>query len=95
MFFEEMIDPATNRTRIRVVDLSSDTYRVARAYMIRLDKEDFESEETVAALADHARMKPKQFRERYYPVVDGSICKSPPSEAPHPYFDLRPGSSGT
>lgn len=93
MFFEEMIDPATNRTRIRVVDLSSDTYRVARAYMIRLDKEDFESEETVAALADHARMTPEKFRQRYYPVVDGTICKSPPSEAPHPYFDVRPGSS--
>ena len=36
MSFADMIDPATNRTRIRRVDLDSDSYRVARAYMIRI-----------------------------------------------------------
>jgi 6-phosphofructokinase len=75
MFFDEMIDPETNRTRIRLVDLSSDSYRVARAYMIRLTPQDLESDDMVAKLAGHARMTPQEFRERYRPVVDGTICK--------------------
>ena len=39
--FDAMIDPVTNRTRIRVVDVRSDSYRVARAYMIRLEQRDW------------------------------------------------------
>ncbi len=68
--FEEMIDPQTNRTRIRRVDLDSYTYSVARAYMIRLEKQDFESAKMLAALASEAGMTPHQFRERYEPVVN-------------------------
>ncbi|UCC29666.1 MAG: 6-phosphofructokinase [Phycisphaerales bacterium] len=67
--FEDMINPETNRTRIRQVDLDSYTYSVARAYMIRLEKADFESPTMLAALAAQAKTTPHQFRERYEPVV--------------------------
>jgi 6-phosphofructokinase 1 len=70
--FETMIDPRTNRTRIRQVDLSSYSYSVARAYMIRLEKADFESPVTLAALAAEARMAPHAFRTRYERVVGPS-----------------------
>jgi len=69
--FEDMIDPKTNRTRIRTVDLDSYSYSVARAYMIRLEKSDFESPETLAALAAQARMTPAQFRQRYEHAAAG------------------------
>jgi 6-phosphofructokinase len=69
--FEDMIDPQTNRTRIRTVDLNSYSYSVARAYMIRLERTDFESPATLAALAAEAKMPPHQFRERYEHVVYG------------------------
>ena len=69
--FEDMIDPTTNRTRIRTVDLNSYSYSVARAYMIRLERTDFESPATLAALAAEAKMTPHQFRERYEHVVYG------------------------
>jgi hypothetical protein len=46
------------RTRIRTVDLDSYSYSVARAYMIRLEKTDFESPDTLAALATEAKMTP-------------------------------------
>ena len=67
--FEDMVDPKTNRTRIRTVDLDSYTYSVARAYMIRLEPSDFDSPTALSALAAEARMSTKQFRERYERVV--------------------------
>lgn len=70
--FEEMIDPATHRTRIRQVDLGSYSYSVARAYMIRLEKPDFESPMLLAALAQEAKLSPHQFRETFEHVVGGS-----------------------
>ncbi|MHC5110345.1 MAG: 6-phosphofructokinase [Planctomycetota bacterium] len=71
--FEDMVDPATNRTRIRQVDLSSYSYTVARAYMIRLEKEDFESPAMLAALAAEARTTPHAFREKYESIVGGTF----------------------
>ncbi len=75
--FEDMIDPETNRTRIRTVDLDSYSYSVARAYMIRLEKTDFESPDTLAALAAQAKMTPQQFRDRYEHAVSDSRGELP------------------
>ncbi|MBI5866010.1 MAG: 6-phosphofructokinase [Planctomycetes bacterium] len=63
--FHDMIDPNTNRTRTRVVNLDSDVYRVARAYMIRLERADFENPEQLARLAAEAKMTPEEFRAQY------------------------------
>ena len=73
--FEDMIDPETNRTRIRLVDLDSYSYSVARAYMIRLEQADFESPAMLASLASEAHMTPRQFRERYEPCVKRIRCR--------------------
>ncbi|MCH8150395.1 MAG: 6-phosphofructokinase, partial [Planctomycetes bacterium] len=73
--FGDMIDPKTNRTRIRLVDLNSYSYRVARAYMIRLERSDFESPTMLAALAAERGMTPQQFRERYFPLVEKSAAR--------------------
>ena len=70
--FENMIDPETHRTRIRQVDLGSYSYSVARAYMIRLEKSDFESPTLLAALAAEAKLSPHQFRESFEHVVGGT-----------------------
>lgn len=61
----DMIDPATNRTRIRTVDLRSDMYQVARAYMIRLERRDLEDVEMLERLAAEAKMTPQEFRQHY------------------------------
>lgn len=70
MTFSGMVDPATNRTRIRQVDLHTYSYQVARAYMIRLEKSDFDSPDALAALAAEAHMTPQEFRSRYSHVVE-------------------------
>ena len=81
--FEEMTDPKTNRTRIRLVDLNSYSYSVARAYMIRLEQNDFSSPTMLAALAANVGMTPHKFRERYSSVVAHScftLCNQHPAD---------------
>ena len=63
--FEDMLDPATGKTRVRMVDVATESYQVARNYMIRLDRDDFEDPERLAKLAAEAKMTPQQFRERF------------------------------
>lgn len=63
--FHDMVDPETNRTRTRVVNVESDYYRVARAYMIRLEKTDLENPEMLARIAAEARLSPDEFRQRF------------------------------
>jgi hypothetical protein len=44
----------TGRTRVRRVDIHSTRYAIARRYMIRLRRDDFEDPAAVAALAEVA-----------------------------------------
>jgi 6-phosphofructokinase 1 len=65
MLFSEMVDEKTNRTRIRTVDVHSDSYRIARAYMIRLETVDLKNPVMLAKLATAAKMGEEEFVERY------------------------------
>jgi 6-phosphofructokinase 1 len=67
--FEEMIDPLTKKMRPRLVDIHSETYEVARRYMIRLEKADFEDHARLERLAAVVQMTPDQFRERFAYLV--------------------------
>jgi len=79
MPFDDMIDPSTGRTRVRLVSLGSDEYRVARAYMTRLEPPDLASKAKVSRMAKIARMGRDEFLERFRPVV-GTICEAPPED---------------
>ncbi|RIK64260.1 MAG: 6-phosphofructokinase [Planctomycetota bacterium] len=63
--FHEMVDPATNRTRIRQVDVHTDNYKVARAYMIRLELSDLKNPVMLAKLATAAKMTEEEFVRKY------------------------------
>ena len=65
MRFAEMVDPRTNRTRIRTVDITSDAYQVARAYMIRLETQDLENPVQLAKLASAAKMSEADFKKKF------------------------------
>ena len=82
MSFDDMVDSETNRTRIRVVDVNSDTYRVARAYMIRLEKADIEDPIMLAKLAASSKLTEEKFVERYREAVEGPTVPSPDRPAP-------------
>jgi len=63
--FDRMIDPATGRTRVRLVDIHSASYGIARRYMIRIRRDDFGSEESLRRLAAVVKQDPKQFRSAF------------------------------
>ncbi len=69
--FSTMIDPATGRTRVRTVDLTSLRYTVARQYMTRLEQQDFSDSARLAALSGQCAMDPGVFRDRFFYVVEG------------------------
>jgi len=69
--FQEMIDPKTKKMRPRLVDVAGETYEVARRYMIRLEKGDFEDATRLEKLAGVVKMTPAQFKERFGYVVYG------------------------
>lgn len=49
--FNEFINPTTGRADIRLVDIESSHYRIARSYQIRLGKDDLQNEEMLARIA--------------------------------------------
>ena len=63
--FDGLRDPNTGRTRVRRVDVAGDAYRVARSYMIRLEKSDLKDADTLRQLAKEARMSPNEFVKRF------------------------------
>jgi 6-phosphofructokinase 1 len=63
--FDDLRDPTTGKTRVRLVDTSSEGFRVARAYMIRLEADDFEHAAWVDRLAEAAHLSPGAFRQRF------------------------------
>lgn len=66
--FEQLLDANTGRIQVRTVDISTESYEVARAYMIRLEPRDFE-EPTLSRLATHARLSAAAFKARFLPSV--------------------------
>jgi 6-phosphofructokinase len=63
--FADLRDPTTGRTKVRLVNLDSEHYRVAREYMIRLTPEDLQDADTVARLAQETGMTVEAFREEF------------------------------
>ena len=69
--FDDLREPETGKTRVRLVDTAAEGYRVARAYMIRLEAEDFEHAAWVDKLAEAAHLTPGEFRQRFEHLANG------------------------
>ena len=63
--FSEMIDGQTGRTKVRMVDIASTRYAIARRYMIRLRRDDLEDPHEVARLATTAHLSEQDFRSQF------------------------------
>jgi 6-phosphofructokinase 1 len=68
--FADLIDPATGRTRVRMVDIHSTRYGIARRYMIRLRRDDFEQPEELAKIARTAGLSSEDFRREFGYLVE-------------------------
>jgi 6-phosphofructokinase len=66
---EELLDPQTGRIRTRLVDSTTEAYRVARDYMVRLEPPDFAEPDKLAALAAQTNLSTQEFRRLFEPVA--------------------------
>ena len=67
--FKQMLDPATGRAKVRMVDVASESYQIARRYMIRLAPEDMADAQTVGRCASVVGLSADAFRERFSSIV--------------------------
>ena len=63
--FEKMLDPKTGRMQNRKVNVDGEAFECARAYMIRLEREDFENAKQLAKLAAVVKQTPEQFKAHF------------------------------
>jgi 6-phosphofructokinase 1 len=63
--FDHILDPATGRTKVRMVDVESESYIIARRYMIRLSPEDMSQPNTLSRLSNTVGLSPEDFRKRF------------------------------
>jgi 6-phosphofructokinase 1 len=67
--FATMIDRATGRPKIRLVDINSTRYAIARRYMIRLRRDDFEDPHELARFAATCGVSLQEFRAQFEHLV--------------------------
>jgi ATP-dependent phosphofructokinase / diphosphate-dependent phosphofructokinase len=68
--FRDMLDPQTGRARLRLVDIRSTRYAIARRYMIRLRRDDFEDPHELAKFAATAGMSLEDFRAEFGYLIE-------------------------
>jgi ATP-dependent phosphofructokinase / diphosphate-dependent phosphofructokinase len=67
--FAELLDPQTGRTKVRMVDIRSDRYAVARRFMIRLRRDDFQNPALLEKIAKVAHLTVEELRRDYEYLV--------------------------
>jgi ATP-dependent phosphofructokinase / diphosphate-dependent phosphofructokinase len=67
--FSELERPSDAGLSVRRVDIDTETYKIARRYMIRLRRDDFQDEAHLAQLAATANMGTEEFRARFSYLV--------------------------
>jgi ATP-dependent phosphofructokinase / diphosphate-dependent phosphofructokinase len=68
--FSALIDRETGRARLRLVDTHSTRYAIARRYMIRLRRDDFEDPHELAKFAATAGLSLEEFRRQFEYLVE-------------------------
>lgn len=63
--FQQMLDHRTGRIRVRYVNIDSESYQTLRAYMIRLEAQDFETPGQIETLAHGGHLEQTEFVSRF------------------------------
>lgn len=73
MFFKDIIDPKTMKTKVRMVDPASESFYIARRYMLRLNQADFDDPHELAKLAATIGVSIEKFRELFGYVIENDL----------------------
>ena len=63
--FDELMDPKTHKTRVREVDVETESHGSARALQVRIEPGDLDDAKRLARIAEAAKLEPEQARERW------------------------------
>ena len=63
--FSEILNSGGKRIKVRMVSTDTESYAVARSYMIRLEKADLENKARLGGLARTCNMRPAEFAKRF------------------------------
>ena len=77
--FTQMLDANTGRTRVRYVDINTTRYAIARRYMIRLRRDDFDDPHEIARFASVAGISLEEFSAQFRYLVE---AEPPPLDMP-------------
>ena len=67
--FKQLMDSSTGRAKVRMVDMDSQSYQIARQYMIRLTEDDLKNQDALGRYAALTGLSPEAFRERFITVL--------------------------
>ena len=67
--FTQLLDPQTGKAKVRMVDVRSTRYAIARRYMIRPRRDDFDDPTELGKFAAICGMSPQRFREEFEYLV--------------------------
>ncbi len=73
LYFKDILDPKTKRTRVRMVDPSSEAFYIARRYMLRLNQADFDDPHELAKLAATAGISIEEFEKRFFYLIENDL----------------------
>lgn len=73
LYFNDILDPVTKRTKVRMVDPSSESFFIARKYMLRLNKTDFEDPHELAKLAATAHLSIDEFKKKFHYLIEKDL----------------------
>jgi 6-phosphofructokinase 1 len=73
MYFKDIIDPETLKTKVRMVDPASESFYIARRYMLRLNQADFEDPHELAKLAATAGISIDKFKQNFEYLIDNDL----------------------
>jgi len=73
LYFNDMLDPETNKTRVRMVDPKSESFYIARRYMLRLNKADFEDPHELAKYAATCGISLEEFQRQFYYLIENDM----------------------
>ena len=63
--FTQMVDPVSGRAKVRMVDITAQSYQIARQYMTRLSDEDFNDSKALSRYVTLSGLSPEAFRSRF------------------------------
>src|SRR5688572_5097568 len=67
--FDELMDPKTHKTRVRLVDVATESHTSARSLQVRIERADLDDAERLEQLAAAAGLTPAAARERWASVL--------------------------